>query len=364
VSIPEVAKQKAVILVVDDQPENIQVLSDILRGDYTVHAAKNGEKALAAVSRSTPDLILLDIMMPGIDGYEVCRRIKTREQTQDIPVIFITALSDAADETKGLELGAIDYITKPFTPAIVKARVKNHLALREVTKLKEDVESIMRHDLKSPLTPVICLSQALLADDNLRTDQREMLREIEDAGYVLLSMINLSSTLIKIERGNYELKPASLDLAALIRKVFSSFKDTADMRRIRLELEYPQAAKRADADYPVRGEELLLYSMLANLVGNALDASPPDEAVTVYVQQTDDGGTLIGIRNKGHIPRAMKGRFFQKYVTAEKDRGTGLGTYSARLIARAHGGDITVQESNGAVTLEITIPALTDRGQS
>jgi two-component system, sensor histidine kinase and response regulator len=297
-------------------------------------------------------------MMPGIDGYEVCRRITSNEDTQDIPVIFISALSDASDETKGLELGAIDYITKPFTPAIVKARVKNHLALREMAKLKEDVESIIRHDLKSPLTPVISLPQLLLADDNLRPQQRDILREIEEAGYVLLSMINLSSTLIKIERASYVLRPEPLDLAALIQKVFSGFKDTADMRGICLDVQYSGSGTARDNGYVIQGEELLLYSMLANLVGNALDASPPGEAVTVCVSHAEAGGTVVEIRNKGSIPQAIRGRFFQKYVTAEKDRGTGLGTYSARLIARAHGGDITVREEDGTVILTITLPVL------
>lgn len=350
--------KKAVILVVDDQPENIQVLSDILRDRHTVLAAKNGEKALAAISRNKPDLVLLDIMMPGIDGYEVCRRIKASEDTQDIPVIFITALSDASDETKGLELGAIDYITKPFTPAIVKARVRNHLALREIARLREDVESIMRHDLKSPLTPVISLPQLLLGADNLRPEQKDILREIEEAGYMLLSMINLSSTLIKIERSSYVLKPEPLDLAALIRKVFAGFTDTADMRRISLDVHYPGSDIASNAPYVIQGEELLLYSMLANLVGNALDASPHGEAVTVRVARAEAGGTLMEIRNKGSIPQAIRGRFFQKYVTAEKDRGTGLGTYSARLIARAHGGDMTVREEDGSVILTITLPEL------
>jgi sigma-B regulation protein RsbU (phosphoserine phosphatase) len=119
------------ILVVDDAPENIDLLDGVLNKDYKIKAALNGEKALKiAGSENPPDIILLDIEMPGMDGYEVCRRLKADPQTRDIPIIFVTAKSDESDETKGLEIGAVDYITKPFSPPIVRARLKTHLALK------------------------------------------------------------------------------------------------------------------------------------------------------------------------------------------------------------------------------------------
>ena len=120
---------KQTILVVDDTPENIDVLVGTLKHDYHVKAAINGEMALKIVQTSPPDIILLDIMMPGIDGYEVCRRLKADHTTRHIPIIFITAKIGLQDELMGLELGAIDYITKPISPPIVKARVETHLAL-------------------------------------------------------------------------------------------------------------------------------------------------------------------------------------------------------------------------------------------
>lgn len=120
------------ILVVDDEPVNIMVLSDLLKGQYRVIAAKNGEQALKrATGDVKPDLILLDVMMPGMDGFEVCRTLKADEQTESIPVVFVTAMMEEVDEMKGLDVGAVDYITKPFSPAIVLARVKAHLELKE-----------------------------------------------------------------------------------------------------------------------------------------------------------------------------------------------------------------------------------------
>jgi putative two-component system response regulator len=125
------------VLVVDDTPDNIDLLDGVLNRDYKVKAALNGEKALKiAGSDNPPDIILLDIMMPGMDGYEVCRRLKSDAKTQDIPVIFVTSMSEVEEETKGLDVGAIDYITKPISPAIVKARIKNHL---EWIHLNQDI---------------------------------------------------------------------------------------------------------------------------------------------------------------------------------------------------------------------------------
>jgi len=121
---------KETVLIVDDVPENIDVLSGILSAEYKVKAAVNGERALkSAASDDKPDLILLDIMMPEMDGYEVCRRLKANKRTKDIPVVFVTAKGEVNDEALGFEVGAIDYITKPVRPAIVEARVRNIIAL-------------------------------------------------------------------------------------------------------------------------------------------------------------------------------------------------------------------------------------------
>jgi putative two-component system response regulator len=119
------------VLVVDDVEINVDILVEALGDDYRISVAMDGESALEIVEQTPPDIILLDIMMPGIDGYEVCERLKSKAATRDIPVVFLTALSEEDNEAKGLALGAVDYITKPFSPAIVKARVKNHLELKQ-----------------------------------------------------------------------------------------------------------------------------------------------------------------------------------------------------------------------------------------
>jgi len=132
--------EKQKVLIVDDTPENIQVLMETLKQDYKIVAANNGQKALQMAEMDpVPDIILLDIMMPGMDGYEVCKRLKAQEKTRGIPIIFVTALDQEDDESFGLKLGAVDYITKPISPSIVRARVQTHLSLRNSQKKLQDL---------------------------------------------------------------------------------------------------------------------------------------------------------------------------------------------------------------------------------
>ena len=125
------ASMKQKVLIVDDVIDNIKILIELLKPNYKTYFADNGPKALEIARNTSPDLILLDIVMPHMDGYEVCQKLKADSLTEDIPVIFISAMNEVGDEAKGLEIGAVDYITKPSSPAIVKARIKNHLKLRE-----------------------------------------------------------------------------------------------------------------------------------------------------------------------------------------------------------------------------------------
>jgi diguanylate cyclase (GGDEF)-like protein len=134
--------RKQTILIVDDEPTNIKVMSEVVPAGNTILFATNGQEALRIANSKTPDLILLDIGMPGMDGYETCVRLKADARTRGIPVVFVTIMNEVEDETKGLELGAIDYIRKPFSPAIVRARVKNHLELKKRRDMLENLSSI------------------------------------------------------------------------------------------------------------------------------------------------------------------------------------------------------------------------------
>lgn len=158
---------KPMILVVDDTPQNIDILVDILKEDYRVRAATSGELALTLAQKLMPDLMLLDVMMPGIDGFEVCRRLKSQLTTRSIPIIFVTAMIEHKDEVAGLELGAVDYITKPISPAIVKARVKTHIALAsQQRELEEKVRQRTKELEQTRLQIVQRLGRAAEYKDN------------------------------------------------------------------------------------------------------------------------------------------------------------------------------------------------------
>ena len=147
---------RPIVLVVDDTPENIDVLNGILSGEYTVRVATSGERALAvARGEPKPDVILLDVMMPGMDGYEVCRRLKADETTARIPVIFVSAMNEVEDETRGLELGAVDYIAKPVNAAIVRARVRTHLALYDQKRNLMEMVKQRTHELEETRLQII-----------------------------------------------------------------------------------------------------------------------------------------------------------------------------------------------------------------
>jgi putative two-component system response regulator len=154
---------RAVILAVDDTPDNLAVLSSLLKDDYRVKVASNGEKALRIAAADTPpDMILLDIMMPGLDGYEVCQRLKADPKTQHIPVIFLTAKTELDAEKKGLELGAVDYITKPISPPIVLARVKTHLKLKATADFLRDKNDFLEREVAKRTEEVMAIQDVTI----------------------------------------------------------------------------------------------------------------------------------------------------------------------------------------------------------
>ncbi len=362
---------KLKILIVDDTPENIDVLMGVLKNDYKMIAALNGEKALKmAEGKYPPDLILLDIMMPGMDGFEVCSRLKAADATRDIPVIFITAKSETEDETRGLELGAVDFITKPISPPVVRARVRTHLSLmlarqelerqneelRDAARLREDVEHITRHDLKTPLNAIIGLPDLLTLKGPVNAEQEKIIGMIRESGYKMLNMINRSLDIFKMERGIYLFHPEPVDILQTVTKITVEIRDIAWSKRISLKVLLRGAPPAPEDNFIVMAEELLCYSMLANLIKNAIEASPDKEKVTISFSEESDEA-VIRIHNKGAVPEDIRDRFFEKYVTSGKTTGTGLGTYSARLMAEIQKGRIsmTASESEGT-TVTVRFP--------
>lgn len=366
----EGAKRKKV-LVVDDSPENIRILLEVLKDDYLVIAAKDGNKALEmAAQEPSPDLILLDVLMPVVDGYQVCSKLKADEKTKEIPVIFVTALAEDVSEEKGLELGAVDYITKPISPSVVRARVRTHLALKEAqqqmaaqnqslieaAQLREDVERIMQHDLKGPLTTIISMPSLLIKKDNITDQQKEILNLIKEAGYLMLTMINNSLDLYKMETGSYDYVPEQVDLLPVLRKVLVECDNLSKAHEVDFDVRINGDLPGENEQFTVRAEELLSHTMLSNLIKNAVEASPPETIVSISLHSSGSCPS-VEIKNSGEVPEAVRDRFFEKYVTAGKSAGTGLGTYSAYMAAKTQGGNIrldTTQPGFTVITVELS----------
>jgi len=210
-------------------------------------------------------------------------------------------------------------------------------ALRSAVRLREEVERMSRHDLKTPIASVIAMSRLMRESGKLRREDDELLGSIERAGYRVLNMVNLSLDLFRMEQGSYEFRPRPVDLAEVARRVAGDLESQAASKGVVVRVQ-ATGARTAHA------EELLCYSMLANLIKNAIEAAPDDGEVTVSVEALGDT-LLTHVHNAGAVPEAVRSRFFQKYATAGKSGGIGLGSYSARLLARVQQGEISLHSS-------------------
>jgi DNA-binding response OmpR family regulator len=346
------------LLIVDDSPQNIQVLINNLKDDYSLFPTKNGHDAIQLAIDKQPDLILLDIMMPGMDGYTVCKQLKANEVTRDIPVIFLTAKNSLDDEAEGLNIGAVDYITKPFHKPILLARIRTHIELKEkrdvliqnlklekqLSEFMEDIERITHHDMKAPLNSIIIYPRLILnQQDNLTPKQISQIKKIISAGKKLLNMINLSLDLYKMEKGTYTLRPTCVNMLEIIDNIIQDNIDILQTKQLNIDIVINGNPITDETIFDVDGEELLFYSMLSNLIKNALEASPFNE--TICISLDNQQSVIITIHNKGAVPEHMIETFFDKYSTYGKEMGTGLGTYSARLIAKTMGGTLTMNSS-------------------
>ena len=355
------------ILVVDDEPNNRKLLHQILRDSYQPTFAVDGEQALEIIEQIQPDLILLDIMMPGMDGYQVCQRLKSDVRTRPIPVIFITAMTTVEDEALGFKAGCADYITKPFSPSIVLARVKTQLELKDAfetmaaqnkkliqaAKLREEVEHITRHDLKNPLTGIFS-GVDLLEMEGLSPDQMEILDIIKVSAHKMLQMINASLDLFKMEQNIYRLNLVEVDLVRVILRIEKECHSIIKAKQTGIMIRNEGLAETGK--FTVKAEDLLIYSMMSNLIKNALEATPKTEKISVTLSRKETQA-VICIHNKGSVPREIKPVFFEKYTTSGKAKGSGIGTYSARLIARTLGGSIHMDSSEEQGTrISILLP--------
>ncbi|MEO5354262.1 MAG: hybrid sensor histidine kinase/response regulator [Magnetococcus sp. XQGC-1] len=349
-------EEREKILIVDDVVANIKALIAILSDEYQIFFATNGPKALELAASKSFDLILLDIVMPEMNGHAVCRRLRADPATADCPIIFITGIDNPQSEQQGLELGAVDYIAKPFSPAVVRARVVNHLtlqrtlrqlkqqnqALQEADALRKQVEHITRHDMKSPLNGIVGFANLLLQADDIPEPHKPALSIIRQEAYRALHMINLSLGLLRMEQGTYLLAPRPVDLVAILRDIQADLSQMIRAKGLVVVVRLGERLHQEKERFLVWGEELLCYSVLANLLKNSLEASPKGAEVVVSLRE-EETMQAVEIGNQGGIPLPIRERLFEKYATWGKRTGTGLGGYSARLMSEAQGGTLTLE---------------------
>lgn len=323
------------ILIVDDAAENITILATTLEEHYEVLVALSGEKALEMVATVRIDLILLDVEMPGLNGHEVCRKLKADPLSRDIPVIFLTGRSLVEDETKGLELGAVDYITKPFTPSLVYQRVKTHLELKSRQEAMISFLQIASHDLKTPLT-VIKFCADLLEDPEQAGPISEAAKRAE----------SLIESYLEVSR------PGSEPLFLHFEKINLAQIVSEEIEFLRRSVPYDKLAIHNHIDdLEVRADRQKLRQILSNLISNAVKYSPRDAEVSIRAIKLD-GEIRVSIRDQGvGLDRQEVEQLFRQFARmgyTDLVPGTGLGLWLTRALVRAHGGRIWVKSKPGA----------------
>lgn len=215
--------------------------------------------------------------------------------------------------------------------------------LRESIRLREEVERITQHDLKTPLNALLSVPDLMIQEGGLSDSQVEMMKMLEESAYRMLEMVNSSIDLYKMETGAYELHPVPVDLLKLLNQIHGETREMIRAKGLSLDIWLRERQAESGDEFLVSGEEMLCYSMLANLIKNAVEASPDGEVILVRLY--DDNHPMVAIHNSGVVPEEIRERFFEKYATSGKEGGTGLGTYSASLIAKTLGGEITFETS-------------------
>jgi len=388
-------RESTKILVVDDIVENLRLLNTLLKNkNYHVAVATSGEDALTIVHKFQPDLILLDIMMPGIDGFEVCRQLKSSHELKDIPVIFISAKTDVADLARGFELGAVDYITKPIRQEEVFARIKTHLQLRQLNSdiirhkvvektlkrlndnvieardealqasvTKSEFLANMSHELRTPLNAIIGYTELLkdaIENDHDPSNNISDLDKIHVASHHLLDLINGILDLSKIEAGRMDVCLTPIDIEYLLDNVHAAVAPQIKAKTIQFTLQRDPSISSINAD------EIKLRQTLINLVSNAAKFTDHGE-IELKVQKKEAQWIQFSVTDTGiGIAPDQMAKLFEPFTQADgsstrKYGGTGLGLSISRRFAQLMGGDITVSSvKDKGSTFTLTLPIHTD----
>ncbi len=380
------------ILVVDDEPAGFDVIETILFNEgYEFHYASSGAIALKRLETALPDLILLDVMMPELDGIEVCRRIKASAGWHHIPIIMVTALTSKVVLSRCLQLGADDFIDKPVNALELRARVRSmlrikhqHDSLQTLLQLRQDLTDMVVHDLRNPIASIL-LSGAVLKRTELQEKQQRKVEQIVQAGQRLQSLVDNLLLLARLEAGEMRLERSPVDICHLVRQAVADFQEIAASKQLTIEVFLPEQSRIFALDVA------LFRRVLDNLFSNAIKFSPSggqiklevefpaglanlDDIVSDITNTTSDSlikniaeitssdtvGVRIRVTDQGiGVKPDLRQAIFEKYKVGRLMGGetqTGIGLAFCKMAIEAHQGKIFVEENfpQGAIfTIEI-----------
>lgn len=358
-------KSKFNILIVDDIARNIQIVGNILRKEgYQISFAQDGKSALERVESSSFDLILLDIMMPEMDGFEVCDKLRAKPVSRDIPIMFLTAKNDVDSTLEGFKHGAVDYITKPFNGTELLARVETHLALRdsrnELAKLnasKDKFFSIIAHDLKNPIGTFSNVSTLLNDeyDELSEEDKREFIKMLKDSSKNISELLENLLQWSRAQTGRINYEPLPIELHRIVHTNMDLMRMSADKKQIALN-------NNIDKNFLITADHNMITTVLRNLISNAIKFTEKNGEVNVDAQK-NDGHVSIYVKDTGvGISDEDKRKLFKidksiSSVGTNDETGTGLGLILCKEFVEMHGGEIGVESELGEGSVfHFTIP--------
>jgi signal transduction histidine kinase len=356
------ARARPTVLVVDDEERNRFFLRPVLRDHYRILEAENAAAAFAVLQRERVDLVLLDVMMPEMTGFEACKLIKERHRDVFLPVLLLTGLTDQQQRRIGLQSGADDFLTKPVDPQELLLRTRAFLRLRaqdalirhqlrqlaQMQAAKDELISLMVHDLRSPLSGIMAHLQLLLeglSESTTRQDATAALRAADS----MFSTLEDALQVRLLEEGRLQIHRVRVDVPELIKSAVGTLEAVARRKHIGLELRV-EAGGRAALD------EKLVRRAIENLVGNAVKYTPSGKDIAVVVRQAA-GVVTIDVADRGPgIPAEMRAGMFEKFGSVEAKqggirKGIGLGLYMVKLVAEGHGGKVEILDRDGGGAL-------------
>ncbi len=367
------------ILIVDDSNENLSVLSHILSPNYRVSVANSGIRAIEILTnRKDFDLFLLDIMMPEVDGIELCKRIKSMPEFYDIPVIFISGLSDIEDKKLAFESGGVDYIVKPFDKEEVLLRVgthikirqlqrelinknveleKNYNKLKELEDLRDNLINMIVHDLRSPLTGVLSMFEMIKMEcsDIDKPELMEFIKSGYSAANSLLEMINSLLDVARLEEGKLPLDIKSYSLADIVNEV---------LELIKINFKYYNIVTEIDDNLSVQCDRDLIKRVIVNLISNSIKHSKSKSPIKVRAEKNEKDVVVSIIDDGIGISEEFHNKIFEKFGQVQlrkenKRYSTGLGLAFCKLAVEAHRGKIWVESKLGSGSkFYFTIPQI------